>query len=549
MKRLISLLLLILLFIANYSCDYLEYDESSYLQQEDVFNDFERTKSFLTGIYAYLPEGFAPIDGAMRSSASDDAVHVWDNSEVQKFNDGSWSAIHPIDDVYSNMFTAIRAVNRFLDEIDGQSFEEEKWSLNYNEMMQQFDLYPYEARFLRAFFYFELVKRYNAVPLITDVLTPEDANKVTQTTFDTIINFIVSECDTAAAMLPFSYADLPEGETGRATRGAAIALKTRALLYAASPLHNSSNDQAKWILAASSAAGLIDSAFYDLESAYSDVVNNPTSVELIFATRQNESNYFEKNNFPLGYEGGKTGTCPTQNLVNAYEMVKTGLAIDEAGSGYDPNFPYEGRDPRFGQTILYNSSSWKGQTIETWIGGKNALPKANATKTGYYLKKYVIESINLETNNTTVKRHTWVLFRYAEVLLNYAEAMNEAYGPVDPAGNTLTAMDAANMVRQRAGMPAYPGGISQADFRTKLRNERRVELAFEDHRFWDIRRWMIAASKKDIFGVEITKNVYGGFAYKQKLVEERIFEEYMNLYPIPQSEVYLNDNIVQNTNW
>jgi len=415
--------------------------------------------------------------------------------------------------------------------------------------MKQFMLYPYEARFLRAFFYFELAKRYGSVPLITEVLDAEDANTVTQVSFDSLVNFIVSECDTCINILPASFSDFPEGETGRATQGAAMALKARVLLYAASPLHNREEDIEKWVLAAETSYAIIDSMQYELEADYARIVNNPVSNELIFGRNEGASNAFERKNFPIGFEGGNTGTCPSQNLVDSYEMQTTGLAIDDPASGYDANFPYQDRDPRLEKTIVVNNAMWKGVQIETWYGGAHAQPKVGATKTGYYLRKHIIESINLDPTNTTRKKHTWVLFRFGEVLLNYAEAMNEVYGPDDPAGNTLSAVDAVNMLRARAEMPEFPAGMSQSDFREKLRNERRVELAFEDHRFWDIRRWKIGETTTEIMGVIIGTNPFGNFAYQKILVQERIFEDRMNLYPIPQTELYLNSNLIQNPGW
>ena len=532
------------------SCEFLDYDEASYNRKEDVFSDFGRSKSFLTGIYSRLPTDFNSIDGAMRSAATDEAEHVWDLSNVQRFNDGSWSAINPLDNVWDDMYAGICAVNLFLEETEGQEFVEEHYNEDYREMMEQFKNYPYEARFLRAFFYFELVKRYKNVPLITTVLTPEEAQQVEQSSFGDVVDYIVSECETTAAELPADYGSFSSAqETGRATKGAAMALKSRVLLYAASPLHNPSNELSRWEEAAAAAKEIIDSAWYDLEASYSNVVNNNTSTELILGRREGETNGFERRNFPVGFEGGNTGTCPTQNLVNAYEMVGTGLPIDAPGSGFDTIFPYSERDPRLEQTMILNNSVWKGKVVQSYVGGANGLPRANATKTGYYLKKYVIESVSLEPTNTTQRQHTWVLFRYAEILLNYAEAMNEAYGPEDAAGMGMNAMDAVNQVRVRAGMPEFPAGLTQAGFAAKLRNERRVELAFEDHRFWDVRRWMIGDATTDIYAVRITRNPYGGFAYQQFLLEERVYEDRMNLYPIPQSEIYKNTALKQNTGW
>ncbi len=548
MKPIIKQFLLLLFVFNLVSCDYLDYDESSYLAKDDIFSDFARTKGFLTSIYAYLPDDFVSIDGAMRSAATDEAIHIWDLSSVHRMNNGTWSAIQPLDNVWSNMYQAIRAANMFLHEIQGQDFGDRRYNLDYAEIMEQFAIYPYEARFLRAFYYFELIKRYKNVPLITTVLTPDEARNVQPATFQALVKFIVDECDAIVQHLPASFAGFSSAmETGRATKGAAMALKARTLLYAASPLHNPTNNLELWKAAAQASKNIIDMNQYTLLANYSQNFNNIASQELIFGTREGATNAMERRNFPVGYEGGNTGTCPSQNLVDAYDMAQTGLPITDPFSGYNPDNPYAGRDPRLGQTIMLNNSQWKGQAVESFVGGRNGPPITNASNTGYYLKKHVIEVVNLAPGNTTTREHSWVLFRYAEVLLNYAEAMNEAYGPDDAAGLGLTARQAVAQVRARVNMPGYPI-LSQSDFRTRLRNERRVELAFEDHRFWDVRRWKIGDATTDMYGMRITRD-NGVFSYEKILLEQRYFADYMNLYPIPQSEIYINENLQQNPGW
>lgn len=548
----IKVLLICTLFFPFWSCSkFLDYNEATYYKQGDVFSSLSRTEYLLTNIYSYLPTGYDAIDGAMRSSATDDAMHVLDLSAINKLNDGSWSPIQLIDNMWGRWYNGIREANLFIEAIKGNEFKDIQYNDNYKELMIQYHLYSYEARFLRAFFYFELIKRYGDVPLILTVPTVQEANNVTRTPYDKVVEFIVSECDEINNALPLSFTSIPGSETGRATKGAALALKARSLLYAASPLHNPTNDKSKWIAAALAAKAIIDIHAYSLENDYTNIVNNIVSPELIYETRQDASNSFERSNFPIGFEGGNTGTCPTQNLVDAYEMQATGKAISEVGSNYNPADPYVGRDPRMAKTILYNGAIWKDSIIQCWYGGRNGLPTYKATKTGYYLKKYVMESISLIPVSTTTKKHIWVLFRSGEVLLNYAEAMNEAYGPYSLGQGTLqmTAFEAVNLIRVRAKMPDFPVGMSKEAFMNKLRNERRVELAFEDHRFWDIRRWKIGNSTTDIYGVDVTKNVTGTMSYTRKQVEKRVWNEKMNLYPISQNELFLNKNLTQNPGW
>lgn len=556
MKSLRLLFITTVMIPLFWSCNYLDYNELDQYDKEDIFAIFDRTKSVLTNVYSYLPDDFLSIDGATRSSATDDAEHEWAMSDIQKFNDGSWNAIVTLDDNWKNFYSGIRTANVFLVEAAGKTFEDIRNNDNYADLMKQFDIYPYEARFLRAFYYFELIKRYNNVPLITTPLTEEEANKVSPSTFDAVLSFIVSECDAAIAKLPVTYATptFVSGETGRATKGAAMALKARALLYAASPLHNPTNDNNKWIAAAQASKAIIDqlASTYTPLPTYANAVNILTSKEMIFEKRPASSvRSFEEANTAVGFIGGNTGTCPTQNLVDCYEMKATGLGINEAGSGYLATDPYTGRDPRLAATILYNGSIWRTLAVETWNGGLNGPPKSHTTKTGYYLKKYLKESISLNPTNPSTDYHIWVIFRYGEVLLNYAEAMNEAYGPevAGPAPlDNMTALQAVNLIRARATMPNFPTGMLPDAFRTKLRNERRVELAFEDHRFWDIRRWKIGDQTKNIYGVEITKNG-SVYTYTQKPVETRVWNDRMYFYPIPSTEYFINNKLGQNPGW
>lgn len=554
-----------------WSCEFLDYSESDYYNQEEILAYQDRTTQILNNIYSYLPSDLngvnLGIDGAMRSSASDDAVDVWDISDIQKFNDGSWNSVVVLDNVWNNMYAAIRTANVFISEASGLTFDETKWNEGYADGMKAFNLYPYEARFLRAFYYFELIKRYGNVPLDTTALTIAEANKVQPASFDDIVNFIVRECDAAAANLPSTFSTFISTQTGRATKGAAMALKARTLLYAASPLHNASNSQAKWIAAAQAAKNLMDALGTQytnagaLTEAYTAVTNNLSSKELIFERRRSDDRTFEEANTARGFQGGNTGTCPTQNLVDAYEMKANGLGINESGSGYSAANPYTGRDPRFAMTILYNGAEWKSpaspapkQYVQTYYGGLNGAPTPYTTKTGYYLKKYLVESISLNPTNLGTARHVWVLFRYSEVLLNYAEAMNEAFGPdaVGPGTLNMTARAAVNIVRARTGvaMPAFPLGMAQNAFRDKLRNERRVELAFEDHRFWDLRRWKIGPSTTVIRGMDLTKDPNTSvITYTPKVVETRVWDDKMYLYPIPQSELFINKDLGQNPGW
>lgn len=538
------------LLLAFCSCDFLDYDESVGYEKEDMFAYFSRAKGMLTNAYGYMQADFGSIDGAMRDAGTDDAAYVWNSSVVHRYSDGSWSPIALVDDVWKHYYDGIRAVHIFLENRQ-EDFEDIMWNEDYKQLMQQYVYYPYEARFLRAYFYFELAKRYKSIPLLTRTYELDEINQVKPADFDEVIEFIVSECDTVMKHLPATYAGLSGGETGRITQGAAMALKSRVLLYAASPLHNEGNETAKWKEAAKAAKTLIDASeaggWYQLVEENS--VNNLESKELILERRQGDDNAFERLNFPIGYEGGKSGMNPTQNLVDAFEM-RDGSVFDWNNPEHVRNmYNPDRRDPRLFSTVIVNGSNWKGETVEAYVGGKNGAPLDGASKTSYYLKKYVVEAVSLNPNNTTTKRHVWVLFRYAEVLLNYAEAMYEAFGDADytDATYTLSARAALNRVRSRAGMPEVT--VNGTQFRERLRNERRVEFAFEDQRFWDIRRWKIGPQTTEIYGVRIEKNGEDAYIYTRQLVERRKWEDKMYLYPISNEELFKNTNLKQNPQW
>jgi hypothetical protein len=451
----------------------------------------------------------------------------------------------------------------FLENASDEVLEEHKWTGDaYQVKLKQWRYYRYEARFLRAFFHFELAKRYGGIPVVIKSLTLEEANSSTREPFENVIEWIAQECTDIAPNLPDSYTDnsvTPEMETGRITKGAALALKARALLYLASPLHNpatASDHRQKWENAATAAHDLIALNLYgNTLPAWGDVFNvwRAANTELIMERRQSNSRTFEETNTSIGFEGGNSGNCPTQNLVDAFEMKSTGKGILEQGSGYDPDNPYSDRDPRLGMTVLHHGSTWKGRAMDISLNGIDGKPKVRASPTGYYLKKYLVENTVINPPNQTQTEHCWIFFRYTEVLLNYAEAMNEAYGPNSSNGGeyTLTALEAVNYVRQRTGvdMPVYPDGISQNDFRDKIRNERRVELAFEGHRTWDLRRWKQGDLTREIKGMEIVRQE-GATVYTPVTVQNRIWEDKMYFYPVPQTEIYnTKGELAQNPSW
>jgi len=559
MKKLFSILSVVLLCAG---CSFLDFDESSSdYSREDMYKTYSNIQKMLTNIYGYLPnKDIADVSSALRSCGSDDAEYADPDGSVQRFTNGNWSALNTVDDKWE-LFKGVRSANEFLESMETYDLSMYQYDGKYARWLEHLQYYPYQARVLRAYFFFDLARRYGDIPMPLTMLTAEEANEIPKTPFNEVIDFIVSECTDCAAHLPDTYVGLLDDEIGRVTRGFALAVKAKALLYAASPLHNTSGDKAKWQKAAAAAKELMDLNLYRLDPA--EKANNYTSPEVIFAIMRSESQSFEKYNFPVRFtEGERTsmaGSFPTQNLVDAFQTA-AGYDITLGANGWqtdDPNFdltkPYEGRDPRFARAILANGMAFKGSTIETFVGGKDysATRSELGTPTGYYLRRYIQESTSFTPEAKVTNKHQWIVYRYAETLLTYAEALNEYLGnPTTTEGSfSMSALDALNLVRANAGMPDV-NATSYAAFRDAVRREWRVEFAFEDHRFWDVRRWDIGqATQGQIDGVEITKSG-NQLSYRRITVENRTWAAKMNLFPIPQSELFCNTNLnPQNTGW
>lgn len=417
-----------------------------------------------------------------------------------------------------------------------------------------------ELQFIRAFRYHDLIRNYGGVVLMGDKVLNLDDNLQDESLFNRStlkesIDYTVAQLDEAAALLPVNN----DGNwlLGRATKGAALALKARLLLYAASPLYNTGT----WAAAATAAQAVISMNKYSIyQDGYSKLfLTADGNNEIIFArlyTKNANHTHLEIANGPNGY-GGWGGNLPLQNLVDDYRMMD-GTAITDPGTSYDPANPYANRDPRFYATILYNGSSYRGAPLETFTPGgkdsKDGPENWNTSKTGYYLKKFMNDAYPLQNPWGNAGFQPWIYFRYAEVLLNYAEAANEAYGPdVVPSGSTFSARAAVNQVRARTGinMPAI-GAVSQAQLRDLIRYERRVELAFEEHRFYDVRRWKIAdvTENKPAGGITITRSG-SSFTYTPKVaLDGRHFETQHYWLPIPRAEIQASGNkLKQNDNY
>ena len=539
------------------SCNgFLDREEDSFIDKTATFDSYNRTKQYLTYAYTLLPDGLNRFSReAMLASATDDAEFAIESAEIQQFNNGSWNALNNPDDVWNRYFSGISKCCTLLENTDHVNLDISRLDpdkqVEYANSLKDIRMWRAEARFLRAYFHFELLKRYGPIPIVTSTLSINGNYENTpRPTMKEVVDFIAKECDIAADTLELTPWRNVNDAFGRATKGAALALKSRLLLYAASPLYvdfgdtneaNKPTDVALWKSAADAAKAVIDLNQYELASSYADLFKNDfQNKEYIFVRRYAANSDFEKSNFPVSF-GGKGGTNPSQNLVDEYEMLD--------GTPFDWNDPakaaqpFENRDARLGATILMNMAPFKGKKVATYPEGADASPNPNATKTGYYLRKFLNEDVNIQTGGSS-GGHVVPLFRLAEIYLNYAEALNEC----DPTNPDIALY--LNKVRNRASLPNV-SALSQEQMRTVIQHERRVELAFEEHRSWDVRRWKIASSTlgAPLMGVQIERKPLGGYTYMPVKVEQRVFQPKMYWYPIPQSEVLKLKQWKQNNGW
>ena len=547
MKKTILVFLSILLLSG--CADFLDTSLDTNPTSETIETNRNTLWNLANAFYSPITYGYSVIDNNIFASASDEAQQTAVSSNVLYFNKGILNeGVNPLFYLYRNYYEGIRAANYFLDYVkDGKGEELLKLNRNiendiysYMRDVASLNWYIAEAHIARAYYYSELIKMYGAVPIIEKTIEQSDNEKVTQSSYDLVVEYILNEIDSYSGELAVNWDEFADRE-GRFTLGAALAIKSRVLLYAASPLHNPEGNLNKWIKAAEAARDFIDNEEldYSLDQNYGTYfigANSLSSPETIYAVRRGVSNSMEVNNYPISTPGGYSGVTPSHNLVSAYEYV----------GEPDPNNPYANRDPRLYASVVTNGSTWNGRVIDQLPGGSDDMTKANASRTGYYLMKFLTDKLNLIQGQTA--QHNWVAYRYAEILLNYAEAMNEAFGPTDvPAGFTLSATDAINMVRNRASadLPLI-STESKDEFRSAIKHERRIELAFEDHRYWDLLRWKDAMQvlNQPIMGVKVVEDGES-VNYVEIKVADRVFNERNYYLPFLRSEIVNSNNTLK----
>lgn len=526
----------------------MDYSETNTFEKKDIEAEFDYVGGLMATIYRTIDYDYGQnYSGAMLASATDESEYAVTGNTIENYYNGAWSPTTPMKHVWTNSYQGITYCNLFLDQFTGLTFDDYEINDDYYKQMHRYNDYQYEARWARAYFYFQLARHYGGVPIVTKYITPEESNTLSRNTSDEVFDYIISECDAIKDSIirdhDFDEDAVGAMETGRVGKLAVLALKAEAALYKASPLFNPNDDKARWKAAAKAQQEVIDSAdvigvhyLCDYEDLWeTDNYWGSGVYEIIFGRRVGDVNTPESYNYPVGIEGGKGGNCPTQTLVEAYEEgdKRKDLTIAKNGDTKWPNT---------------NSSE-----LETFYGGKNGQPLSGGTPTGYYLKKLCHGDINLASNSKKKSdKHTYVLYHLSTFWLNYAEAVFKCTGsPYEKGEFKYTPAEAVNMIRkEHGGLPALPTTLTNDEFWEKYKNERFVDLAFEGHRYYDVRRWKEADKHfRSIKELKLTRDETTGEITSTVQTVSRQWDDKMYLAPISQADRQKNPNLSQNPGW
>ncbi|EOR96784.1 hypothetical protein ADIARSV_0047 [Arcticibacter svalbardensis MN12-7] len=606
MKNLIKLhkLLVILLGISTITIlnackkDFLDQVPDDRITIDQVFQRQKYSEEYLANIYNYIPNE-AYRNTTIWDGASDDADVTYDRPgsgyDSYPINLGNWNAASNFYNKWTANYRGIRSATYFIQHIGANA---ELLALSNGQ--ERINQYIAEARALRAILYYNLVRQYGPVILVGDEVisgdiepSAEEANKP-RSSFDECISYIVSELDIAALDLKKNYTDQITTDYGRMTQAVCYAYQSKALLLAASPQFNGNMDYSnfkngdgkalistqydanKWKLAADAAKRIITdfnfalfrknnaSGVFDPYLSTRDVFLVPWNSEVVFARVSNNLSSWERSVAPR-VVSGYGAVAVTQQLVDEFE-TGTGKRINETGTDYvETGFStlatkyttvgtynmYVNREPRFYVNVSYNGSQWLNTSegikiVETFFSGNTGKKGSDDyPRTGYIARKNVDPNSNTRTSVYVAR--PFVMIRYAEILLNYIEALNE-YDPGNP-----DILNYLNQIRNRAGVPNVQAGLGQSEMREKIRHERRVELCLEGLRYTDTRRWKIAEQTDGgpFYGMNVntgTKLADEVF-YQRTMYERRVFLKHYYLFPIPQEELDRDRNLVQNPGW
>ena len=564
--------------------NFLDKQPSNELTKADVLGDYTLLVQNHNDTYNFLLHGANRINSSWLDAATDLAESSIGTSGTRTtFNIGNYygsGGAAELTSVWESRYRGIRKCNITINTLEADTLNKLRPADIKEDLYNtQKANYIAEARFLRAYFYWELFLRYGPVPLVTTGLDPNGdlmTGYTTRPDLKTFMDYLfkeVKECEaglkTAAETNDATYA-------GEANKPSARALYVRMMLYMASPRYKSQSG-VTWKDAADAAKGFLDDygSEYSLETRTNGGVAAYNNAWLLnsYADKNPEVIFF-RNDVAIGWsgistdtpvgEGGQGGLCPSQNLVDMYDMEdgsapftkydETGAPVYTNGkpeineeSGYSEQHMWQNRDPRLAATILYNGVEWNGRQINVVRGmGDNPIGNQNVTPTGYYVRKYIPETI-LSSNHSGTAKRLWRIFTYSEILLSYAEALNE----VDYAGNKDQVCDLLDQIRHRGGILGNVADRKDLDSQEAMRNfihkERTIELAFEEHRWWDVRRWNVAgeALGRDIYGVDVAADG----TITRKVAQTRTWQDKFYLYPIPEAEVWKIGQDFQNDGW
>jgi hypothetical protein len=587
-----STILALVIFSATGCKKYLDQVPSDRITIEQVFQKKGPSEQYLANIYNYVNDDASQWEGAPWGANADEMDMTWSKYPTYALNIGNISAGNALFDRWPLYYRGIRSATYFINNIDGNA---EILSLNGKQLIDQ---YKAEARFLRAYFYFLLMRQYGPVILAGDKEVPADAPatemQIPRSLYDSCVDYVVKELDAATAVLPLvpsSNGQQSDIEYGRATKGIAMAVKARLLLYAASPLYNGNTDFAnfknqngqpfinqtydvqKWKKAADAAKAVIDLGLYSL---YTDPSGDPIkSYQGVFLQAWNNEQIFNRKSNGLAtwdthctprQGGGWNGVGVTQEQVDAYFMsdgkpITESALYNETGFTTVGNVPvsnmYLNRESRFYASVTYHNSVWQGGNMTTAApisffanspNGKNG-HATDWTKTGYLVRKNVAPQTNNGSGGNGAQfGRPLAIIRLAEIYLNYAEALNE-YQP-----GSADIATYLNLIRARVKLPVYgsaglPMPSGQADMRRRIWQERRIELAFETHRWFDIRRWKIAPQVMgDMHGMDVSKTDNSFFT--RVVVSQHLFRNTASYwFPIAQYDMDRAKMMIQNPGW
>lgn len=586
MKSSYIFLFALALFFTSCKKDPLDITPDGRITLETVFMAQESTEGYLNSTYERLRKHGCNYHYYTFWSAFGDDSHESNfpsqNFPVAQFINGNLSASNDVisagastvsayndRDFYARAWVGIRRANVFLANVSEKNIKE----ANFRGRLIA------EAKVLRAMFYLDLLENFGPMPIITtDITLQSDFTTLKRNPYQECVSFIAKDCDEAIAEANLPYRITSEAERGRMTKAVAFAVKSQATLFNASPQWNTENAAAKWQAASAAAKQAMQTlstngfALFPNYEAYfitkPDLAATPTDKETLFEindwgyagqTYRRFGNILFLMHMIPDFGPEKAGNCPSQELVDSYEMANGAIPITgysdadhlnpiiNGASGYNDQTPYLNRDPRFYATVWYNGAFYgrigsADVTIEAYKGGKHGISGIKQrTPTGYYMRKFVDPKVRSAAEGTT----TYKQFRYAEILMNFAEAENEV------SGATAEVYAAINAIRTRAGMPAIPAGLSKDAMRERIRRERRVEFALEENRFYDMRRWKILSEAGKITtGMEWTRATNGSLSNRRIVtINRKTWEDKYLLFPIPLAEITKLPAVTQNPGW